>query len=875
MAHKTILYFPDKMGVTEGYRATFNRILAACKIPPQVIIYGNVHAVVSGATMKKGNQIEWVGNPDRYDDVKRYVDHMIQTSKPDILVTSCPSVLAVFNQQTAGASSISLTRGSLYTYVDRPALIVPPVSAIHRQNKTKDVDSLSDSAGIETDGDVYKIKDGHWFLVRDWSKVGRVFTDSIRKFPTFEYSIVRHTTELATVEDYLSQCALISIDVETTGSQEAGGACISCVGYTGLHKSGDMRTFVIPFADKFKYGGMHWDSDYEMGLAIQSMQRINALPVPKTMQNGSYDCAYFITYAAPTQSYVLDTMHMWHSLYPELSKSLDVIASILLDNYAYWKQDLKGLKEEGGGRRDTSMERFWRYNALDCYYTMCSTLLLYRLVSGMPKIRFNFANEFMQMLGGLTMTLRGMKADFPRREEHRQKLQQEYDEAQKRLQFLIGDPNFNVNSSQQKVELLYDLLGAKPRDAKGQLIKNASGKGRSAGKYALKMIRSEHPFFKKIIDVLDSSQEPLKQISNVCDMTVNGPRVRSSISVRTETWRYSSSSSPFWDGTNLQNIRKSMRDWMIADEGCILFDVDYSQSDAVFVAYESNDSNYIETMTSGRDSHAIHGEFFFKMPYDKIIQGKKADDPLITHPITGIRNITKRIVHGANFQMAGMTLYVSQMGKEATVFTARQMGFPSPDTWTEAMFAQFCQKLLNMFRGRYPRLSKNGWYGEIAKLLETERMITNAFGMTRSFIGDPKDPATQREATAFYGQSDTAGNMNRTLEEILYGYVPPTFRDGPNEYAKTKPLQLDNPEYGMKMLLQVHDSLIGQISTRAPRWKEGLHNLLTVMERPVTINGHRAIVKTEAEIGKYWGKSMIPWRLGDPYDLDRISAITR
>ena len=109
----------------------------------------------------------------------------------------------------------------------------------------------------------------------------------------------------------------------------------------------------------------------------------------------------------------------------------------------------------------------------------------------------------------------------------------------------------------------------------------------------------------------------------------------------------------------------------------------------------------------------------------------------------------------------------------------------------------------------------------------------------------------------------------------MYGYIPERFRDGPNEHAKQRPLQIDNPEYGLKVLLQVHDSLVGQISTRAPRWKEALNNVLTVMERPVTINGHRVVVRTDVEVGKRWGKGMIPWRSGDPYDLDRICMKTR
>ena len=863
---ESILYFTDALGVTDGYKGAFMQIVKACGIPPHKIQFHNVYVAISDALRKRGNEKEKVINPERYHEIKALVDSKVHATKPKVIVVSCAATLAVINGNTVGADKISKTRGSYYDYNGIPCIIVPPVSSIYRNQKQKEISD-------DEDGDTYRIKDGHWLLARDWSKVGRFYNGATRRFPDFQYSVARSRLDLQMAEHWLSQCKLISCDIETTGSHEAGGHTISCVGYTGLHSSGAIRSYVIPFADKFVASGLAWRHEDDLIQAFETVRRINATPIPKVMQNGSYDSAYFITWNLPIENYILDTMHMWHSIYPELDKSLDVISSVLLDQYTYWKQDIKGIQEDksGLGRRDHSMERFWRYNALDCHNTLCSALLLIRLVSGNEKVRTNYGREFLQMLAGLYMTMRGLKCDESVRAELRAELEQEALAANQRFCKMIDDPDFNVNSPAQKVALLYDLLGATPRNANGKIIRGKTQRGRSAGKNALKHIKTEHPFFRIIIDAMEAEMEPKKQISNVCDMRVNTSRVRSSISVRTETWRFSSSGSPFWDGSNLQNIRKSMRRFMVADDGHILFDVDYSQSDAVFVAFESNDKNYIETMTSGKDTHAVHAEFFFKKPYDEIVEGKKNDDELITHPILGIRNITKRIVHGANFQMAGSTLY-TQMGKEAVLKTAQLLGFPQLMTATEDTLHMFCQRLLNSYRQLYPRLAKNGWYGEIAQMLIRDRMITNAFGMTRSFISNPRDSGTQREATAFYGQSGTAGNMNRVLDETIFGYIPPAFRDGPNECAKAQPLKLDHTDFGLEFGLQVHDSLIGQINTRAPRWKEGLHNLLIVMERPVTINGHRVVVPAEAEIGKQWGKGMIPWQSGDPYDLDRVCA---
>jgi hypothetical protein len=262
--------------------------------------------------------------------------------------------------------------------------------------------------------------------------------------------------------------------------------------------------------------------------------------------------------------------------------------------------------------------------------------------------------------------------------------------------------------------------------------------------------------------------------------------------------------------------------------------------------------------------------------YERIVEGKKAKDPFIVHPTKGIRNLSKRVVHGANFQMTGPTLYMT-MGRDAIVAAAIIMGHKDAASWPEQKCYQFADSMLRSFRTLYPRLSRKGWYGEIAHRLINEGFITNAFGYTRKFLGDPRDSGTQREATAFYGQSGTSGNINRTMEELLFGHIERNFRDGPNPSYGQPPLIL-RPEHGCSLRLQTHDSLTFNVDPRRPRWREGINNILTVMERPVIINGHSVVVGVEAEMGCRWGKSlvkehqMIGWDLHSEIDLRQVMA---
>lgn len=862
-----ILYCTDAAGISQGYKPVFNSILTRVGIRTNDVLVTSIYPSLKGILKKKAaNSQTWVLNQERRGDVERWLESKIKIVQPDVIVTSCPAIVGVITEEGRGADTVELARGGVYWFQGIPVIVTYPPAAVNRRTEDK---TGKRGGEVEEDGVTpYKVKSGSFIILYDWARVSRFAQGKQLRVPEFDYSVCRDRTDLDAAVRMLDSAVAIAEDIETLGSP----AIISCVGFCGLFPDGRIKSWVIPFADRFSETGAFWEDDEDFAHAIESVRKINANGAIKIMQNGSYDCSYFIRDLMPPNRYLFDTLHAWHSIYPELPKKLNFIASMLLDNFQYWKDDIKGLDNKDGTRKDHSMERYWRYNAQDCYYTLLCAFQLIPLLQNNPQYKHNYENEFLQMLSGLWMSMRGVKADKQRLLDHELRLSDEREVALMRIRKLVDDPQFNPDSPQQKQSLLYDVLGAAKRDEGGKLIGPKSRKNPSAGARAMKLIKSEHPIFKVFCEAIEAAGAPRKQISDICRMPLLTGRFRTAFSAAgTETWRFSSKKSNFWDGSNAQNITKEMRDWLVADEGCFLFDVDYSQSDAVFVAYESNDPKMIETMTCGKDSHSVHASHFFKIPYEDIIKGKKENDPLITDPHTGIRPITKRVAHGANYQMAASTLYAT-MGKEAVVAAARALGHADAGAWDEARLIHLCGLLLGEYRKLYPRLSRNGWYKEIYEQLKNSGRITNAFGMTRRFMGDPDDPTTQREATAFYGQSDTAGNMNRVLKEIQFGILPERFRDGPNPWFRDKPLVIDSPEYGVEILLQVHDSFVGQVNTRAPRWKEGLNNLLTVMQRPCIINGHVVRVPTEAEIGKRWSSGMIPWRSGDPFDLDRIGV---
>lgn len=868
-ARGRILYMTDSYGVSRGYNPAFTKMVKASGIRRESIVCQSIYDLVDRPLYRKANEKMWRFNPEKLPEIQAAFDTRIDTYKPSLIVVSDPAVLGVIVNGDERLGTLEKCRGGVYEYRGIRVIITYPITAINQRFDETAVHGEDEENKYEP----YKVPSGNWILYRDWQKIGRYHAGTNRQLPAFVYSVCRSIQDCEAAEEWLAGCILVSTDIET-GTFPAQ---ITCVGFTGLHKTGNVRSFVFPYYDPTKPDGCFWPDEDDHIRAWRIMERILDSDILKTQHNGSYDASYFIKYRAPIRNYLLDSMFMWFSLNTELPKSLDFVSSILLDNFQYWKDDIKGIQNESSS---FGIEQYWRYNALDCYYTMFNTIYLLKLYNSNPTLQTVYNDTFMRMMSGLRMSMRGVKADFKQRDMHRANLEAERDTALARVRFLIADPEFNINSGPQKTSLLYDVLGARERNAKGRYVdprKPLKGQNtRSAGALALKLIKTEHPVFARVIGAMEAAMEPDKQISNVCNMKLFTDRMRTNFQAAgTGTQRFSSKSSNFWDGGNIQNIREKYRDWIIPDDGCVFMEVDYSQSDDVFISYESQDPDKIALVESGKDGHAVHGELFFKVPYEEIVAGKKAGDPRIIHPTTGIRQLSKRVVHGTNFQMAAMTLYTT-MGREAVTAAAALMGYPGAEHWPQEKLMAVTQAMINVYRKRYRRLNAKEWYGEIKRALQKTGLITSAFGITRRFLGDPDDSGTQREATSYYGQANTAGNMNRAQYEIDFGYVPRHFRDSLNPFHGNRPLQMDLYSHGFRFMIQTHDAFTVQLSLNHPRWQEAARNLLTVMERPVIIHGREVSVRTEAELTFRWGHHhSVEWKSRNVDDLPDLVSQAR
>jgi len=816
-----VLWTTGPKGITPKMKTYLRAITGNSNINFSDVYFAGMYSK-SNETLTVTKNRKLILDPAKLNHIKEKFNDLIHRIKPThIIINDEASLLYI-----AGQYSLQLCRGSVYFYGDIPCIVIDRLNTLHAQ------------------------KQGMWIFLNDIQKLGRWIKNEQRSQPKFTYSICR---TLAAVQEILQLCGqsvVLSTDLETKSMP-----IITCVGYSLLLNNGIIRNFVIPMWDPTKPGNCFWETPELEARVWDVIKNINSHVVPKILQNGTYDCAYFIYYRIPLQNYFLDTLHLMHSIWPESQKKLNFISSIMLDYCRYWKDEIKG---DGKDERITpeGIEKYWRYCALDCYNTLLDMRMLLKLYKNFDWIKFNYNVEFETQIGpNMAMCMRGMCIDLKQRTLIGSKLLDEATTAKAKLKIMVDSEEFNPNSDDQVASLLYDVLGATPIKHKGK-TKGTTKKRESVDKRILRRIAEQHPIFDIFIQAIWDVKEPNNNISKYMDMKLHKNRFMYSVNCgATVTWRANAKKHQLYVGTNAQNIPEDMRHQFRADDGYFLVNADYSASDAVFMAHESGDEQYIKNVTSGKDMHSLHAAHFFKLIYEEVLQGVAAEKAAnkyetYNHPQIGIRPLSKRITHGTNFMMGAFTLYM-YMGRPGIVAGAKMFGYTNAYQWDMNRCVQFCGELLESFYVMYTNLQP--FYGEIKERLLRDKSVTNALGMKRIFFGDLNSETILREAVAFIGQGDTAGNINKSLRRYWY--------------------DSDIEEQGAELLLQVHDSILAQIPIRRAYLVD---NLLTIMDntiiipertrkelgKEVTMPAQKFNVSVDADVGIHWKKGMIKWKTG-------------
>lgn len=364
---------------------------------------------------------------------------------------------------------------------------------------------------------------------------------------------------------------------------------------------------------------------------------------------------------------------------------------------------------------------------------------------------------------------------------------------------LVYDKKLNHRSPIQLREFFYDCLKIPPytKSEKGvkRIIVNVD---------ALHSISHDYvrgiPFARLILAIRDL----VKQYEVLTKTLCPDGRWRFSMNIGgTETGRWSSSASPFWTGSNIQNIRKELRHIFIPDPGKIFINIDLQGAEARCVAYLSGDENYIKAVETG-DVHTYVASLCWGFPPERALADQEFYKKLT------YRDMSKKLTHGTSYLGSAYTLAINAKIEQALII-------------------EFQHK----FFKRFPGIRR--WHESISRQLQENATLISPFVRRRTFWQRVWEDSTLREAVAFLPQSTVPDIINRVLYLLWYNNAP-----------------------RIEVLCQVHDSILMQTAIEDVAFaKETIKETVDFMVPVTDINGitRQMFIPIEFQQGFNWGPS--------------------
>ena len=464
-------------------------------------------------------------------------------------------------------------------------------------------------------------------------------------------------------------------------------------------------------------------------------------------QNFIYDAQYFRRHLGFVPRLALDTMVTHHVCFPGTDKDLGTLSSLYCRVHVYWKDDGK----EWGLRQDEKV--LWNYNCIDAVRTWEIAETLPAVVDSLG-LKEQALFQHRMWWHAFDAMNRGVRMDPSDKKSLSTKLLLETTEREQWLHSILEQP-INVKSPKQMKELFYDDLRQKP------VIDRKTGKPTTNEEALLKIARREpllRPVIRRILEIRSLGVFRSTFVEGRLD--VDG-RMRCSYNVAgTETFRFSSSENAFGSGMNLQNVPKggelddgndalvlpNVRSLFLPDPGYELFDMDLSSADLRVVVWEADEPEMKAMLAAGLDPYTEIAKEFY-------------NDPTITKSDRR-RQTFKSFAHGTNY-----------------LGTARGLATRLGLSVHEA------ERTQHWYFGRFRHIKS--WQDALRQQLAAKRFVRNAFGYRRYYF-DRVEGTLYNQAAAWIPQSTVALLINRIWDRI----------------ATAEPY--------IQILLQVHDSLVGQ-----------------------------------------------------------------
>jgi len=381
----------------------------------------------------------------------------------------------------------------------------------------------------------------------------------------------------------LEENAIVAFDTETNSLDTQNAKIVGFSFCVDAHKA-----YYVPIAHHY----------LGVGEQISRAEAKKALEIllqhPLVGQNLKYDLAILAhNFGLECTQLHADTMVMAWLLDPESSVGLDALASRLF-NYAMVK--FKDVVQKGEDFSSVSLERACEYAAEDAWMTLKLYHILHdmlspELLSLAKTVEFPFVQTLRQMENeGIQIDTAYFETLLIRTDNAIEALKAEI--------FTLCDANFNLNSTQQLGNVLFEKL-ALPTVKKTKT-------GYSTDEFVLQELSDKHPCIPKILEYREVYKLKSTYIEPLLKHAKSSPHNRihtSFMHTGTSTGRLSSKEP------NLQNIPvktglgREIRTGFVAKEGYTLVGVDYSQIELRLLAHFSQDIAMVEAFCNNLDIH--------------------------------------------------------------------------------------------------------------------------------------------------------------------------------------------------------------------------------------------------------------------------------
>ena len=520
----------------------------------------------------------------------------------------------------------------------------------------------------------------------------------------------------------------------------------------------------------------YWLEDQEAEIIFRLYQLLTHPNVRVTGQNFLYDAQYIWKWWHFMPNVYWDTMTAHHTMFAVLPRGLGFLSSLYCDFHVYWKEEGKNWDPSVGE------EQLWLYNCKDAVHTWEITKVEQVCIDS---LEMNEIHDFQRILwwACLEAMIRGILIDENNRAEVGRELNAKMNEISEFLKYVLGH-DLNPRSTKQMHTLFYGDLNV-------PVIKHKKTKRPTLDDQALEKIATKEPLLRPLISAIGDYRTLGVFSSTFIEAEIDPDgRMRGTLDPNgTDTYRLSSYENAFGLGMNMQNIPSdksksigkaerrvraagmelqlpNLRKIFKPDPGYMIFDADLDRADLQVVVWEAGDELLKVALRTGTDIHLLNAISLAGAeppPLEELVETHERY-PHWRSKYKLLREFAKVFVHATNYGASARTV-AGHLG--ITVYEA--------------------EKAQRLWFGAHPGIKS--WHERTLNQIMTTRSVENKFGYKYTMFD--RVESLLPEALAWVPQSTVGCVINRGWVNLL------------------------RSEPSVQVLIQVHDSLVGQFPVQA------------------------------------------------------------